>query len=78
MELVSFELVGYVVYGRVRARDSRMRVSGFGFRGLDSPAGVGLWVLPVGFAGVCRAVGFACVCRPVGVDRWVSVGGIRR
>ena len=64
-----FELVGYVVHGRVRARDSRMRVSGFGFRGLDSPAGVGLWVLPVGFAGVCR---------PVGVDRWVSVGGIRR
>ena len=45
-ELMGFELVGYVVNGRVWARDSRLRVSGVGFRGWDSPASVRLWDVP--------------------------------
>jgi hypothetical protein len=65
--MVGFYWVGYVVYGRVRPRDSWLRVSGFG--GVACP---GCWPVGLaggfswmGFAGGCRSMGFAGGCQPV-------------
>jgi hypothetical protein len=67
--MLGFYLVGYVVYGRVRPRDSRLRVSGFGGVACPGCWSVGLaggfsWM---GFAGGCRSMGFAGGCQPVGL-----------
>jgi hypothetical protein len=88
-ELVGYEWAGYVVYGRVRMRDSRSRVSGFGgvaspgcwpvgFRGRDSLAEFDQWILPVGVVWWHSPVSVDQWGLPVGVGRWDSPVGVDR